>query len=328
MIARLRRALAVVPGGRLFLQSIQDIRVGGRQSNAQYQFTLQGDSTAELYAWAPKLTAALQRNPALADVNSDQQQSGLETDLVIDRDTAAKLGVTPSQIDNTLYDAFGQRQVSTIYNALNQYHVVMEVAPRLLAESGLAEGHLHQHHRRHGQRHLHHQCGRRHHQRIQRRGHGGELRQQLGAQCVIERAGQLGQGQRVLRRAGQHQPGNDDPALRHQPLCGGQHAAGGEPPVAVRRHTISFNLPPGRSLSDATNAINQTMQSLRMPSTIHGTFSGTAQAFQQSLSDEPLLIMAALAAIYIVLGILYESYIHPITIISTIPSAASARCWR
>ena len=152
-MSRLRRKLAVVPGARLFLIPIQDISVGGRQSNAAYQYTLQGDDTTVLYEWAPKLLAALEHSPMLRDVNSDQQQKGLETDLHIDRATASRLGISPSQIDNTLYDAFGQRQVSTIYSAQNQYHVVMEVAPRYWQSPDDVEGHLGQHVGRVGQRH-------------------------------------------------------------------------------------------------------------------------------------------------------------------------------
>ncbi len=162
VIGRLRPKLNEVAGARLFLQPVQDIWVGGRQSNAQYQYTLQGDDTKEIYEWAPKVEAALQKIPLLTEVNLDQQQKGLESDLVLDRNTAARLGLSVSQIDNTLYDAFGQRQVSVIYAAQNQYHVVMEVAPEYLAEPGNAKRHLHQHQRRPGQRHKIDQCARRH----------------------------------------------------------------------------------------------------------------------------------------------------------------------
>ena len=230
-----------MPGARLFLQPVQDIRVGGRQSNAPYQYTLQGDSSHDLYEWAPKLVDALQNNPVLRDVNSDQQQKGLETDLVIDRATASRLGVTASQIDNTLYDAFGQRQVSTIYSALNQYHVVMEVAPRywqspetlkdiyVSTSGGNASGtETTQRRGRHGRRAE--QAA-----NAARPTTAAQHRQQFGAQRGDQRAGQHRQGQRVDRRRGQHQQGNDGAAGRLHPLRARQHAAGGQPPGAVRR---------------------------------------------------------------------------------------------
>ena len=244
VMAGLRRKLAVVPGARLFLVPIQDIRVGGRQSNAAYQYTLQADSTDELYEWAPKLLAALEHNPVLPDVNSDQQQKGLETDLVIDRATASRLGVNASQIDNTLYDAFGQRQVSTIYSAQNQYHVVMEVAPRYwqspetlkdiyVSTSGGGAS---------GTETTNAVIGTvtavsaaRSRQRPTMR-HRGQHRQQFGAQRGDQCAGQYRQGQRLIRRRGQHQQGDDGAAGGLHQIRTGQHAAGGQPPGAVRRH--------------------------------------------------------------------------------------------
>jgi multidrug efflux pump len=321
VIARLRRKLAAVPGGRLFLQAIQDIRVGGRQSNAQYQFTLQADSSAELYEWAPKLLAALQQRKELTDVNSDQQQKGLETDLIIDRPTAARLGVTPSMIDNTLYDAFGQRDVSTIYNPLNQYHVVMEVAPRYWQSPAALRD-------------------------IWVSTSGGSAR---GTQTTNAPAGTVvgptvtSSASAIASDSARNQAINSIAASGHSsassgasvstsketmvPLAAFSHYGPGSTPLAVNHQgefvaaTLSFNLPPGGSLGAATAAIHDAMNQIRMPSTIHGVFAGTAATFQQSLNDEPILIAAALAAIYIVLGVLYESYIHPITIISTLPSA-------
>ena len=315
VIARLRSKLATVAGAQLFLQASQDIRVGGRQSNAQFQFTLQGDNTADLYAFAPKLVAALQRNPELADVNSDQQEKGLETDLVIDRDATARLGITPSQIDSTLYDAFGQRQVSTIYEALNQYHVVMEVAPRFqqspemlkqiyVSTSGIASG----------------------------------------TQTTNAPAGTVGTAaaatsSSAARNAAQNSIANTGKGGASSgaavstsqetmiPLAAISHDQPGNTPLAVAHQgpfvalTISFNLPPGQSLGQAQQSIQDTMVRLHAPASIHGTFAGTAQVFQQALSSEPLLIAAALLAVYAVLGILYESYVHPITILSTLPSA-------
>jgi multidrug efflux pump len=326
VIARLRPQLARVPGGRLFLQAVQDIRVGARQANAQYQFTLQADSVADLNEWGPKLVTALQASPVIADVNSDQQQKGLETDVKFDRSTAKRLGISLSQMDSTLYDAFGQRQVSTIYNALNQYHVVMEVAPRywqspeslrdiyVSTAAGAASG-------------------------AQTSNAptastavlgvakpGGTPSVDAGANNSVENAltnaiantgrGAASNGAAVsasketmvpLAALSRYSMGTTRLAVNHQGLFAAT--------------TISFNLQPGMSLSDATGAVRQAMQDIRMPTAVHGVFAGTAATFQSSLSGQPMLIAAALLAVYIVLGVLYESYIHPITIISTLPSA-------
>ena len=331
VIARLRPRLSEVPGARLFLQAVQDIRVGGRQSNAQYQFTLQSDSAQELYEWTPKLTAALQKSPLLTDVNSDQQQHGLETDLVIDRPTAARLGVTPAAIDNTLYDAFGQRQVSTIFNPLNQYHVVMELAPRYWQDPQTLK-------------------------EIWVSTAGGANPSGTGTSNAV--AGtvtgpsastststststssataavtSLARNQQTNSIASTGRSaastGASDSTVKETmvPLAAFSKFAPGNAPLAVNHQgmfvasTISFNLRPGAALSDATAAIHAAMRQIGLPAAIHGTFQGTAATFQQSLNREPILIAAALAAIYIVLGVLYESYIHPITILSTLPSA-------
>jgi multidrug efflux pump len=265
IISRLRREVAPVEGASLFLQATQDLRVGGRAGNAQYQYTIQSEKLEDLNRWAPVLLQQLRKEPSLTDVNSDQQNSGLQTSLVYDRATAARLGITPQMIDATLYDAFGQRQVSTMYTQLNQYHVVMEAEPRFWqSPEGLQEIYLHP---------------------------------------TAPNAG----GIVPLSAIAHYEPATAPLAVNHQ----------GQFPSA----TLSFNLAPGVALSDAVGAINQTEASIGMPSTIHGSFSGTAQAFQSSLKSEPLLIAAALLAVYIVLGILYESYIHPITILSTLPSA-------
>ncbi|MGV2287260.1 efflux RND transporter permease subunit [Trinickia sp. YCB016] len=328
VIAELREPLSHVAGAQTFLQAVQDIRVGGRQSNAQYQFTLLADSTPDLYKWGPKLTDALKLRPELADVNSDQQQGGLESMVTFDRTTASRLGITPSQIDNTLYDAFGQRQVSTIYNPLNQYHVVMEVAPRYWQSPDMLK-------------------------QIYISTAGGTP---SGAQTTNAVAGTVTASKTSSTSSSSSSSAASVAADSARNLANNSIAASGkssastgasvstskEPmiplsaiasfgpgntPLSVNHQgqfvasTISFNLPPGVSLSDATNAIYETMAQIGMPDTIHGSFSGTAQAFQQSMSDQPLLILAALAAVYIVLGILYESYIHPITILSTLPSA-------
>ncbi|WP_225773024.1 efflux RND transporter permease subunit [Inquilinus sp. Marseille-Q2685] len=316
VIARLRDKLAAVPGGRLFLVSAQDIRAGGRQSNAAYQYTLQSDSSAELQEWGPKLLLALQASPVLADVNSDQQQKGLETDIVIDRDTASRLGITPQQIDNTLYDAFGQRQVSTIYSAINQYHVVMEVAPQYwqspetlkdlyISTSGGSAG---------GTASTNAPAS--------ATGTGAaSLAAQSAANAATNALANAG------RRGTSSGAAVSTTAETMVPLAAISHVGPGNTPLSVNHQglfaatTISFNLAPGRSLSDAAAAVQQAMVALHMPATIHGSFQGTAQVFQSSLSNEPILILAALAAVYIVLGILYESTIHPITILSTLPSA-------
>ena len=241
VMGRMRRSLSAVPGARLFLQPVQDIRVGGRQSNAAYQYTLQGDSASLLYEWAPKLLDALQNNPALRDVNTDQQQKGLETDLVIDRSTASRLGVNAAQIDNTLYDAFGQRQVSTIYSALNQYHVVMEVAPRYWQSPETLKDIYVSYRRRQCQRNRddkrrgrNGRCDDKHEPE---HGHGGcgRHRQQFFAQRGDQCLGQHRQGQRLFGCGGEHQPGDDGPARRVHPLRARQHTARCEPPGAIRR---------------------------------------------------------------------------------------------
>ncbi|SAL20231.1 efflux RND transporter permease subunit [Caballeronia humi] len=328
VIQRLRKPLADVAGARTFLQAVQDIRVGGRQSNAQYQFTMLSDSTADLYKWGPLLTEALQRRSELTDVNSDQQQGGLEAMVTFDRATAARFNIKPAQIDNTLYDAFGQRQVSTIYNALSQYHVVMEVAPKywqdpemlkqiyVSTSGGTASGAASTNSTTTSNSTA---------ATASTTGTTTDTATQLSLDSVrnsatnsIAASGKSGSSSGAavstsketmipLSAIAKFGPGNTPLSVNHQ----SQFVAS----------TISFNLPPGKSLSDATAAIYETMATIGVPSTIHGSFQGTAQAFQQSMNDQPLLILAALAAVYIVLGILYESYIHPITILSTLPSA-------
>jgi len=337
VIARLRGKLSQVPGGRLFLQTVQDIRVGGRQANAEYQYTLQADNIADLNEWGPKLLTALQRSTVIADVNSDQQQKGLETDVNYDRSTAARLGLTVGQIDSTLYDAFGQRQVSTIYNALNQYHVVMEVAPRywqspetlkyiyVSTAAGAASGTQSTNSSASGTSGTPGTPG--------TTGTNGTIGT-TGASATTA-AGVSNSVQNALTNAiantGRGAVSNGAAVSTSVetmvPLAAVSSYQYGTTRLAVNHHglfastTISFNLQPGMSLSDATLAVNQAIQEIHMPTSIHGVFAGTAGTFQQSLSTVPLLIAAALLAVYIVLGVLYESYIHPITIISTLPSA-------
>ena len=325
VIGRLRGKLAQVPGASLFLQGVQDIRAGGRMSNAQYQYTLQADHLADLQTWAPRLTEALKHVPELADVNSDQQDKGLETDLLIDRDTASRLGLTASQIDNTLYDAFGQRQVSTIYNPLNQYHVIMEVAPQYwqspetlnelyVSTSGGAVSGTHATNAVAGTT------------STSTRTTGSSA---SAASVAADTARNLAMNSLANTGRGSASSGAavSTSAETMVPLSAFSRFGPGTIPLAVNHQghfaasTISFNLPPGKALSDATEAIQHTMNQIGVPASIHGSFQGTAAAFQDSLSNQPLLILAALLAVYIVLGILYESYMHPITIISTLPSA-------
>ncbi|WP_133649173.1 efflux RND transporter permease subunit [Paraburkholderia flava] len=332
IIAQLRAPLGDVAGARTFLQAVQDIRVGGRQSNAQYQFTLLSDTTADLYKWGPKLTDALLARPELADVNSDQQQGGLEAMVTIDRATAARLGIKPAQIDNTLYDAFGQRQVSTIYNPLNQYHVVMEVAPKYwqspdmlnqvwISTSGGSAS---------GAQTTNAAAG-----TVSNSAPGAAVGGTGGttAASVASIAADSARNQAInsIAASGKSSASSGSAVSTSKetmiPLSAIASFGPGNTPISVNHQsqfvasTISFNLPPGKSLSDATQAIYDTMAEIGMPATIHGSFQGTAQAFQQSMSDQPILILAALAAVYIVLGVLYESYIHPLTILSTLPSA-------
>jgi multidrug efflux pump len=383
VMARLRRSLGHIPGARLFLQAVQDIRVGGRQSNAQYQYTILGDSTAEVYQWAPKLLAAMQRDPTFVDVSSDQQQNGGETYLQVNRDAASRLGLTMYQIDNTIYDAFGQRSVSTIYNTLNQYYVVMEVAPQYWQRPAMLD-------------------------RIWISTSGaqpsGSQATQLGGGAVTAptaRTGPsaivppatpsrsstaasaantatlptvnptvlatnptiissnvtvLGAGGAVapaasaatanlsaansaVRTAAQSSLGatgkggsSTGSAVATSvetmiPLSAVARYSAANTPLAVNHQseyvatTISFNLPANKALSDAQAAITRDSQEAGLPSDLIGGFAGTALVYQQSLSGELVLVLAALGAIYIVLGILYESFVHPLTIISTLPSA-------
>jgi multidrug efflux pump len=331
VIARLRPQLAKVPGGRLFLVAVQDVRSGGRQSNAQYQYTLQADDSAQLSKWVPLLVRELEHSSVLADVSSDQQQRGLEADLVVDRVTASRLGITPAQIDNTLYDAFGQRQVSVIYSAINQYHVVMEVDPRYtqhpasLADiyvtpsggnaSGTALSNL--------------PLG-----TVKGANTTTANSSSAASAAAAEAANNNAARNAAINAIGNRGKGSVSSGAAVSttketmiPLAAFAHYNAGNAPLSVSHQglfvaaTISFNLQPGASLGAAANEINDAITRLRMPASIHGNLAGTAQIFQQSLNNQPILIMTAIIAVYIVLGVLYESYIHPITILSTLPSA-------
>jgi multidrug efflux pump len=323
VIARLRREMAVIPGATLFLQAVQDIRVGGRASNAQYQFTLQGPTFEELNEWSPKIAAALQGDHNLTDVNSDQQNKGLESDLVIDRDAAAQLGITVSQVDNTLYDAFGQRQVSTIYVARNQYHVIMEVAPQYwqnpetlkdvwISTSGASVG---------GSQSTNAVAGTVAVSTTAAASSATSANAQAARNLANNSIGATGT---AVSSTGSAVSTNQETMI---PLSAVARFKQGATPLAVNHqgllvaNTISFNLPPGGSLSSAVTSVEAAMNRIGVPGTIRGTFQGTAKAFQDSLQNQPFLILAALVTIYIVLGVLYESYVHPLTILSTLPSA-------
>ncbi len=262
VMARLRPRVAAIPGATLFMRSYQDLSVGGRTSSSQYQYTLSSENLADLLEWAPRVEARMRQLPQLQDIASDQQTHGLQATLVIDRDTASRLGISPQAIDNTLYDAFGQRQVSTIYTQLNQYHVVMEVDSAFRNSTDAI-------------RNLY-------------------VRSSRGNQVPLSAFTHYETKSTAL-------------SVNHQ----------GQFPAV----TISFNLRPGVALGDAVSEIEAAVLHMGLPSDIHPTFQGTAQAFQSSLSNQPWLILAAVVAVYIVLGMLYESYIHPITILSTLPSA-------
>jgi multidrug efflux pump len=373
VIARLRPKLASVPSGRLYLAAVQDLHAGARQSSAQYQYTLLAENVQELYAWTPKLVAALEHSPVLADINSDQQQGGLETYLDIDRDTTARLGISPLQIDNTLYDAFGQRQVSVIYSAINQYHVVMEIDPRYtqypnslrdvyVATSGQTPP---------GTATTNAPGG-----AVTAATTNGTLAtlpapsrsvfststapsaaySAASATAAASTTSSASSGKsgsaattsasaatsanavaarnaftNALANTG-HGPTSAGAAVSTAvetmiPLAAVSHYRSRNTPLAINHQglfvasTISFNLQQGRSLSEAANEIDNAIARIHMPASIHGSLAGTAQLFQQSLGKEPILILTAIAAVYILLGVLYESYIHPITILSTLPSA-------
>jgi multidrug efflux pump len=329
------------------LAAVQDLRAGGRQSNAQYQYTLQSENVEDLYTWTPKLIDALEHSAVLADVSSDQQQRGLETYLDMDRDTTARLGISPLQIDNTLYDAFGQRQVSVIYSAINQYHVVMEIEPRYTQyPDSLKDVYVSL-------------SGATPPGTSTTNAPGGAV---VAASTVgtiatptttatsnaatavpvattssasaATSANALAARNAAINALANTGHGSTSAGAAVSttletmiPLAAVSHYRPGHTPLSVNHQglfvasTISFNLQPGKSLGEASDEINAAIASINMPSSIRGVLAGTAQLFQQSLSKEPILILTAIAAVYILLGILYESYIHPITILSTLPSA-------
>jgi multidrug efflux pump len=328
IMTRLRPKIAKVAGSSLFLMPAQEVRVGGRMSYALYQYTLQSDNLDDLRTWTPKLLDALKNEPILSDLNSDQQDHGLEMDLVIDRDTASRLKLTASQIDNTLYDAFGQRTVSTIYKSLNQYHVVMVVQPRFWQDPEALKS-------------------------IYVSATGGTVSGSQSTNAVAGTvSGSSGVGNRAVVATSANSIASDTArnASINAITATGKGAAStgqavstgfetmvplsafaryelGTTPLSVNHQgpfvagTISFNLRPDSSISDGVAAIERQAAAIHMPTTIHGSFQGTAKTYQQSISSLPILVLAAIVAIYLVLGILYESYAHPFTILSTLPSA-------
>jgi multidrug efflux pump len=288
VVARLRRKLTSVPGATLYLQAQQDIQIGGRGSAAQYQYTLSDENLNELNFWAPQLLARMRRMPELADVSSDQQDQGLAENLAIDRDTASRLGITPAIIDNVLYDAFGQREVSTMYTALNQYFVVMEVDPRYQLSPDSLNGIY-----------------------LKANNVSGATTSMPAtvatAAASAAPTASTGGAMVPLSAIAHFEQRRTSLQVNHQ----GQY-----PSV-----TLTFNLAPNVALGDAVTALEKAQREMNMPPAVHPTFQGTTQAFQDSLKNEPYLILAALVAVYIVLGILYESLIHPLTILSTLPPA-------
>jgi multidrug efflux pump len=321
VIERLRSELKSIPGASLYLQAVQDFRAGGRPGNGQYQYTLQADEIDNLAAWMPRVVSELRRLSQLKDVNTDQEDGGLESDLSTDRVTAARLGVNIRQVDNTLYDAFGQRQVSTIYDERNQYHVVMEVAPQFWQDPGTLKD-------------------------IFVSTSGGGVGGVQGTNAVVGtvygRRPSLpsaliaadpvrNQAINALANSGRGAASTgtavSTSAETMVPLSDFSTTTFRRTPVAINHQgafvasTISFNLASGVTLSQAVSAIESAIARLRLPASIHGSFQGTARVFRESLGSEPYLIVAALATVYIVLGILYESYVHPLTILSTLPSA-------
>jgi len=301
VVTRLRPKLAQVPGAALFLNPVQDLQIGGRTGNAQYQYTLQSDNLGDLRRWSASLARRLKSVPILTDIDSDQQDSGVQSFVTLDRDTASRFGIASLDVDNTLYDAFGQRQVATIYTNLNQYHVIMEVGPAWnKSPLGLNDVYL------------------------PAQGSGA-----LTSTAVAATSGAATAAPALPTRDASTGSAIDGAATHSMvPLPALATIEENATATTINHQdtaiatTISFNLVPGHSLSEAAKAISEASADIGMPSNVRGSFAGTAKAFQASLSSEPLLIVAALVAIYLVLGVLYESYVHPLTVLSTLPSAS------
>ena len=331
MVQRLRPKLNRVSGGRLFLQAVQDLRIGGRQSAAEYQYTLTSEDTAALSTWTPKLVTELAKYPAsVVDVNSDMQQNGLQTYVSFARATAMRYGFEPNQIDSVLYDAFGQRTVSTIFNPFNQYFVVMEVAPKYWKYPQMLE-----------RIHLSTAAGNPSGTQ-QTQAQGGTVSGVTPYSALSTAQSTTSATNSLNSNAQANSVTNSIANSRGGSSTGSADSTAAEtmvplPAIATYRNnhtatqvnhqsglvaaTISFNLPPGGSLSKAGATIDKVMHDLGVPASIHGSFAGAGQVYAQSMSTMPLLILAALVAVYIVLGVLYENTVHPITILSTLPSA-------
>ncbi len=293
VIVRLQSALASVPGITLYMQPVQDLTVSARVSRTQYQYTLEDPDADELNKWVPQLVEKLQALPQLRDVASDQLTSGLSTSLILDRDTASRLGLTTTTIDNTLYDAFGQRQVSTMFTQVNQYHVILEVQPQFRQDPGNLNS-------------------------IYITPTGAAVTPTTGATATTGSSATTTSASIAT---------TSNPTTGAAPLGSFAHWETTSEPLTITHQgqfpviTLSFNLAPGVALSDAVTAIDKAKKELGMPPSITAAYQGETQAFQASLTSEPLLLLAAMITVYIILGVLYESYIHPITILSTLPSA-------
>jgi multidrug efflux pump len=318
VIGQIRRTLGDIPGARLYLQSAQDITVGGRQSGAQYQYTMTADDESELDQWVPKVVDAMHKLPILTDINTDQQDNSMQAAVDVNRDTASRMGVNFDSIDQALYDAFGQRQVSTIYKSSNQYHVVMELAPEYWTSPAALKG-------------IYVPAG------APSTGQGGSSGPgSQSAPSVAESASAAAAAAAAASAAAVAGPGSTTVTPSTAALANGEALV---PLSSMARFSIertaisinhqgtfpaitaSFNLRPGASIGQATEAVDNAVEQLRMPASITGSFAGTAQVFQQSVASEPILIVAALLSVYIVLGMLYENLMHPLTILSTLPSA-------
>ncbi len=316
VVTRLRPQLAKVSGSALYLNPVQDVRAGGRQSNATYQYTLKADDLDTLRVWATKLAAAMELQPSLTDVNTDQEEHGLESYVTFNRDSAAQLGLSPGNIDNALYDAYGQRQVSTIYKELNQYHVIMEVAPEFARDpTALKDLYIPVHANT---------------VLTSKGAAAGALGATIGTTAAAATSNAGATANEATAPPGRGASTGAAVATTAKtavPLSAVATWADGPTPNRINHQegsvatTISFNLAEGKSLSDATEEIDAAGRSIGMPTTIHGSFQGTAKVFQQTLSSELVMIVFAILAVYIVLGVLYESYVHPLTVLSTLPSA-------
>ncbi|WP_158905432.1 efflux RND transporter permease subunit [Burkholderia sp. L27(2015)] len=313
VINQLRRTLGNIPGARLFLQSAQDITVGGRQSGAQYQYTLTADDQADLDTWVPKVVDAMKKLPALSDVNTDQQDNSMQAAVNVNRDTAARMGVNFDSIDQGLYDAFGQRQVSTIYRAANQYHVVMELAPEYWTDPAALKA-------------IYIPAG-----APSATGSGANAGSGA-ASTTASAASSMQATTATASRFSTAQAGTPATAALSNgqalvPLSAMAAFTIQKTAISINHQgtfpavTASFNLSPGASIGQATQQVEAAVAQLRMPASVTGSFAGTAQVFQQSVASEPLLVLAAVLCVYIVLGILYEDLMHPLTILSTLPSA-------